>query len=143
MSKKVLKINTHLGAIPSWLKINNSITVPLPLRSAKELATKLLEVQEDIEIELNFSTGSKTVVEIKFEAKEEEQPTAKKVLRINTRLGSIPDWLKIKNSITIPLPMKSARELATKLLEVQEDVEIEINFLTGKKTSVEIKYEAK
>lgn len=71
MPKKVLKINTHLPAIPEWLKINNSITLPLPLKSAKELARKLLEVQEDVEIELNFSTGKETTVEIKYESKKE------------------------------------------------------------------------
>ncbi len=72
MLKKVLKITTRLAAIPDWLKINNSITLPLPLKSAKELAKKLLEVQEDVEIELNFSTGKETTVEIKFEPKKEE-----------------------------------------------------------------------
>ena len=72
MPEKVLKITTHLPAIPDWLKVNNSITIPLPLRSAKELARKLLEVQEDIEIELNFATGKETTVEIKFEPKKEE-----------------------------------------------------------------------
>jgi hypothetical protein len=49
MPKKVLKITTHLSAIPNWLKINNSIA----------------------EIELNFATGKKTTVEIKYEPKEE------------------------------------------------------------------------
>ena len=72
MLKKVLKITTRFAAIPDWLKINNSITLPLPLKSAKELAKKLLEVQEDVEIELNFSTGKETTVEIKFEPKKEE-----------------------------------------------------------------------
>jgi S-adenosylmethionine synthetase len=72
MPKKVIKINTHLPAIPDWLKVNNSITLPLPLKSAKELAKKLLEVREDIEVELNFSTGKKTSVEIKYEPKKEE-----------------------------------------------------------------------
>ena len=72
MPKKVLSITTHLSAIPDWLKINNSITIPLPLKNAKELAQKLLEVQEDVEIELNFATGKKTTVEIKFEPRKEE-----------------------------------------------------------------------
>ena len=71
MVKKVLKINTLLPAIPDWLKIHNSITLPLPLKSAKDLAKKLLEVREDIEIELNFATGKKTIVEIKYEPKKE------------------------------------------------------------------------
>lgn len=71
MPKKVLKINTHLPRIPEWLKINNSITLPLPLKSAKELAKRLLEVQEDVEVELNFSTGKETSVEIKYECKKE------------------------------------------------------------------------
>jgi hypothetical protein len=36
------------------------------LKSAKELAKKLLEVQEDVEIRLNFATGKKTTVEIEL-----------------------------------------------------------------------------
>jgi len=67
MPKKVLKIHSHLPAIPDWLKINNSITIPLSLKSAKDLAKKLSEVQEDIEIELNFSSGKEPTVEIKYE----------------------------------------------------------------------------
>jgi hypothetical protein len=72
MPKKVLKITTHLPSIPDWLKINSSITIPLPLKSAKEMAKKLLEVEEDVEIELNFSTGKEATVEIKYEPKKEE-----------------------------------------------------------------------
>ena len=72
MPKKVLRITTRLAAIPEWLKINNSITLPLPLKSAKELARKLLKVQEDVEIQLNFSTGKETSVEIKYETNKEE-----------------------------------------------------------------------
>jgi hypothetical protein len=73
MPQKVLKITTHLPVIPGWLKINNSLTFPLPLKSAKELAKKLLEVQEDVEIELSFATGKETTVEIKYEPKKEEE----------------------------------------------------------------------
>ena len=69
MPNKVLKITAHVPAIPDWLKINNSIIIPLPLKSAKELAKKLLEVQEDVEIELNFATGKETTLEIKYELK--------------------------------------------------------------------------
>ena len=72
MPKKVLKVTTHLRAIPDWLKINSSITIPLPLKSAKELAKKLLEVQEDIDIEIRFATGKETAVEISLEPKKEE-----------------------------------------------------------------------
>jgi hypothetical protein len=72
MAKKVLTITTHLHAISDWLKINNSITLPLPLKNAKELAKKLLEVQEDIEIKLNFATGKETNVEINIETQKEE-----------------------------------------------------------------------
>ena len=68
MPKKVIKINTHLPAIPNWLKIDHSITIPLPLKNAKELAEKLLEVQDDVEIKLNFASGKKTAVEIKYES---------------------------------------------------------------------------
>ena len=75
MTNKVIKITTHLPAIPDWLKIDNSITIPLPLKSAKELAQKLLEVQDDVEIKLNFTSGKKTTVEIKYESeKKEESP---------------------------------------------------------------------
>jgi hypothetical protein len=73
MTKKVLKINTHIPAIPSWLKINNAITIPLPLKSAKELAARLLEVKEDIEIELSFSTGKEPNLEIRYETKNESE----------------------------------------------------------------------
>ena len=69
MPKKVVKITTHLPAIPEWLKINNSIIIPLPLKSAKELAKKLLEVEEDVEIEINFASGKESSVEIKYETK--------------------------------------------------------------------------
>jgi hypothetical protein len=69
MPKKVLKINANLPAIPDWLKINNYITFPMPLKSARELASKLLEVNEDVEIELNFASGKQTSVEIKYELK--------------------------------------------------------------------------
>jgi len=72
MPRRVLRITTHLPAIPNWLKINNSITIPLPLKSAKDLAKKLLEVQEDVEIELNIATGKEATVEIKYELEKEE-----------------------------------------------------------------------
>jgi hypothetical protein len=75
MPKKVLKISTHLPAIPSWLKINNSITLPLPLKSAKELAKKLLEVEKDAEIEINFSTGKEPTLEIKYVSNKENEKT--------------------------------------------------------------------
>jgi hypothetical protein len=72
MANKVIKIIAHLPAIPEWLKINNSITIPLPLKSAKELAQKLLEVQSDVEIKLNFTSGKKTTVEIDWETEKQE-----------------------------------------------------------------------
>ena len=72
MPKKVLSITTHLPAIPEWLKLNSSITIPLPLHKAKELAQKLMEVQDDVEIELKFASGKETTVEIKYETKKEE-----------------------------------------------------------------------
>jgi hypothetical protein len=67
MIKRVLKITAHLPVMPKWLKINNSVTLPLPLKSARELVSKLLEVKEDVEIELNFLTGKAIAVEIKYE----------------------------------------------------------------------------
>jgi hypothetical protein len=67
MPKKVIRITTHLAAIPDWLKINNSVTIPLPMKNAKELAQKLLEVEDDVEIKLNFASGKKTDVEIEYE----------------------------------------------------------------------------
>jgi hypothetical protein len=66
---------------------------------------------------------------------------AKKVLRINTQLPSIPGWFKINNSITFSLPLKNAKELAKKLSEVETDVDVELNLATGEKLNVEIKYE--
>jgi len=71
MPKKILKITTHLPAIPSWLKINNSISFNLPLKSAKELAAKLLEIKEDVEVEINFAAGKEPSVEITYESKKE------------------------------------------------------------------------
>jgi hypothetical protein len=71
MANKVIKITARLPAIPDWLKINNSITVPLPLKSAKELAQKLLEVEGDAEIKLNFASGKKTTVEISWDSEKE------------------------------------------------------------------------
>jgi hypothetical protein len=68
MAKKIIKISTHLPAIPDWLKINNSIIIPVPLKKAKELAQKLLEVDDDVEIKLNFVSGKKTAVEIQYES---------------------------------------------------------------------------
>jgi hypothetical protein len=44
----------------------------LPLKSAKELAQKLLEVQGDAEIKLNFTSGKKTVVEIDWDSEKKE-----------------------------------------------------------------------
>jgi hypothetical protein len=68
MAKKIIKISAHLPAIPDWLKINNSIIIPVPLKKAKELAQKLLEVDDDVEIKLNFVSGKKTEVEIQYES---------------------------------------------------------------------------
>jgi hypothetical protein len=68
MAKKIIKISAHLPAIPDWLKINNSIIIPVPLKNAKELAQKLLEVDDDVEIKLNFVSGKKTAVEIQYES---------------------------------------------------------------------------
>ena len=67
MPKKVIRITTHLAAIPDWLKISNSVTIPLPMKNAKELAQKLLEVKDDVEIKLSFTSGKKTDVEIEYE----------------------------------------------------------------------------
>ena len=72
MAKKVIKIIAHLPAIPDWLKINNSITIPLPVKSAKELAEKLLEVQGDVEIKISFASGKKTTVEIDWDTDKKE-----------------------------------------------------------------------
>jgi hypothetical protein len=71
MSKSVLKITTHLPAIPSWLKINNMITIPLSLKNVKELAAKLNEVKDDMEIEILIETGKEASVGIKYELKKD------------------------------------------------------------------------
>ena len=67
MSKKIT-INTHLPAIPNWLKIDNTISFPLTLTKAKELAKKLSDVDEDVEILLNLSSGKEVKVEVKYES---------------------------------------------------------------------------
>jgi hypothetical protein len=71
MPTKVLRITTHLPAIPNWLRIENSINIPLSLKNARELAAKLLEVENDIDIELKFSSGKEVAVEIKLDTKKE------------------------------------------------------------------------
>jgi hypothetical protein len=73
MSKSVLQITTHLPSIPKWLKINNNITIPLPLKNAKELAAKLLEVKEDMEIEFHIETGKEPSVEIRYDLKKDPE----------------------------------------------------------------------
>ena len=82
MANKVIKITVYVPAIPDWLKINSSITIPLPLKKAKELAQKLLEVQDDVEIKLNFASGKKTNVEINWDSE-------KKDLLIDTHYSSM------------------------------------------------------
>ena len=82
MANKVIKITVYVPAIPDWLKINSSITIPLPLKNAKELAQKLLEVQDDVEIKLNFASGKKTNVEINWDSE-------KKDLIIDTHYSSM------------------------------------------------------
>jgi hypothetical protein len=72
MSKKVIKINTHLPAIPDWLKISKAISFTLPLKTAKDLAAKLAEVKGDVEVEINFATGKEVGVELKYEDKDQE-----------------------------------------------------------------------
>jgi hypothetical protein len=72
MSEKVLKINTHIPAIPDWLKISKSFSFKLPLATARELAKKLSEVQKDVDVEIKFDTGKEIAVEIKYEAKTPE-----------------------------------------------------------------------
>jgi hypothetical protein len=82
MANKVIKITAYVPVIPDWLKINSSITIPLPLKNAKELAQKLLEVQDDVEIKLNFASGKKTNVEINWDSE-------KKDLLIDTHYSSM------------------------------------------------------
>ena len=72
MTNKTINITAHLPAMPDWLKINNSITIPLPVNAAKELAQKLLEVQDDAEIKLSFVSGKKTMVEIDWAMADKE-----------------------------------------------------------------------
>jgi hypothetical protein len=72
MSKQVIKITAHLPSIPDWLKLNGSVKIPISLKKAKELAQKLLDVKEEAEIELNFASGQKTELEIKYESTKEE-----------------------------------------------------------------------
>jgi hypothetical protein len=72
MPKNVIKINAHLPAIPDWLKIDKSITFALPLKTARELARKLSEIDENVDIELSFSSGKEMSVEIKYDSFKEE-----------------------------------------------------------------------
>ncbi len=72
MTNRIIKIIARLPVIPDWLKINNSITIPLPVKSAKELAQKLMEVKEDVEIKLNFASGKQPTVEISWDSENKE-----------------------------------------------------------------------
>ena len=72
MAKKVIKITTYIPAIPDWLKIDNAVTIPLPLKSAKELAQKLLDIDDDVEIKINFASGKKTALEIYYELEKKQ-----------------------------------------------------------------------
>jgi hypothetical protein len=69
MPTKVIKINTHIPAIPDWLKISKSFNFKLPLKTARELAKKLADVQDDVDVEINFETGKDIELEIKYEPK--------------------------------------------------------------------------
>ena len=86
MPKKVLKIITHIPAITRWIKIDNTFTIPMSQKTVKDLAAKLLEVSEDVEVELNFSTGKEAAVEFKFEIKGKKQPEPEKPEILNSNL---------------------------------------------------------
>jgi hypothetical protein len=57
LANNIITVNAHLQVLPKWLTINNKVSFSLPLKSAKELAKKLLEADDVVEIELNFSSG--------------------------------------------------------------------------------------
>ncbi len=78
MQKNLVKIKTHLPAIPNWLKIDSTITIPLPLKTARELAKKLQEIKDDVEIEISFASGKEVSVEIKYELKDDIKNTSEK-----------------------------------------------------------------
>ena len=79
MQKSVVKITTHLPAIPHWLKIDNTITIPLSLKTAKELAKKLMETKDDVELEIGFVSGKEVHVEIKYELMDEVNNTGENI----------------------------------------------------------------
>jgi hypothetical protein len=72
MAKKVIRIDAHIPIVPDWLKINNTATFSLPLKSAKDLAKKLLEVDDKVDIEINFVSGKEAKLEVKYESENEE-----------------------------------------------------------------------
>ncbi len=71
MSKKVLAINTHLPTIPKWLKIDNTLSFPLPLKKAKEIAKKLSDVDDDVEVVINLSSGKELLIEVNYESQKD------------------------------------------------------------------------
>ena len=71
MTVNVIKINTHLPAIPEWLKISNSLSFKIPLKKAKELAAKLADVNDDVQVEINFASGKEVGIELKYESTKE------------------------------------------------------------------------
>ena len=88
MTQKVIKINTHLPVIPDWLKISKSINFKIPLKTAKELAAKLAEVKEDVEVEINFTTGKEVGVELGMRPKNPDNPTKPRKFKFSSQLIS-------------------------------------------------------
>ena len=68
MADRTIRIDAQIPRVPEWLKINGSITIPLPLKSVRELAQKLAEVAEgdNVNLELSFAKGKGVVIDFKY-----------------------------------------------------------------------------
>lgn len=69
------------------------------------------------------------------------QNQEKKIIKINTRVPRVPQWLKIDHTMKLRIPIKKAKELANRLLEMDDDVDVQIRFGSGDKGSVDFRYE--
>ena len=69
MSNKLITVNAHLSMLPKWLTINNTVTFSLPLKNAKDLAKRLLEAQDTVDIEIKFSSGKDQPADMSDEKK--------------------------------------------------------------------------
>jgi len=100
MANKVIKITANLPIIPDWLKINNSITIPLPLKSAKELAQKTPGGPRRRRDKTQFCERKKTTVEIDWESEKRNNSS------LNVRVAATKQSNSASGDIKMVLQIK-------------------------------------